>query len=203
VTPDRVLAAELLAMAAEDARVRSQLASNGELFDGYHPRMAQVHCENARRLARVLATRGWPGRTLVGEEAAAAAWLVLQHAIGDPELQRRSVAVLWAAAAQGEALPAQAAMLEDRVRVLEGRPQRYGTQHDWDASGALAPSPIEDADGVDERRRAVGLEPLADTTRRLRAVAAEDGERPPVNPQARFRAMHEWACANGWRGVPR
>ena len=33
---------ELLAMAREDHRVRTELAADGSLFDGYHPRMRAV-----------------------------------------------------------------------------------------------------------------------------------------------------------------
>src|SRR5947209_9236632 len=82
------LRAELLAMAAEDRRVWAELAADGSLFDGYHPRMAEVHRRNAARLTETLDRHGWPGRDLVGADGAAAAWLVLQHAIGDPPLMR-------------------------------------------------------------------------------------------------------------------
>lgn len=37
-------------MAAEDQRVREDLARDGSLFAGYHPRMQAVHDHNAARL---------------------------------------------------------------------------------------------------------------------------------------------------------
>jgi hypothetical protein len=201
--PEERLAAELIAMAAEDERVRAQLAANGSLFDGYHPDMAALHRRHATRLRDIIEAHGWPGRALVGETASDAAWIILQHAIGDPALQRRGVTLLWAAAARGDATAAQAAALEDRVLVLEGRSQRYGTQHDWDEAGQITPLPIEDAPGVDARRRSVGLGPLAETTRHLRDQAARADERPPLDLAARRRAIEQWACATGWRTVPR
>ena len=45
----------------EDHRVRAELAADGSLFDGYHPRMRAVHEANAERLAAILSERGWPG----------------------------------------------------------------------------------------------------------------------------------------------
>src|SRR5687768_9820864 len=108
---DPALRAELLAMAGEDRRVRAELAADGSLFDGYHPRMAEVHRRNAARLATILDRHGWPRRALVGEDGAAAAWLVLQHAIGDPPLMRRCLQLL-GALAPGEVDPARLAMLE-------------------------------------------------------------------------------------------
>jgi hypothetical protein len=45
------LKTELLSMAAEDLRVREELARDGSLFEGYHPRMRAVHERNAAGLA--------------------------------------------------------------------------------------------------------------------------------------------------------
>jgi hypothetical protein len=53
--------------------------------------------------------------------------------------------------------------------VNEGREQVYGTQMCGTADGAAIPWPIEDPDGVDERRAAAGLEPLADYRRQFEA----------------------------------
>jgi hypothetical protein len=49
---------ELLAMAEQDIRVRSELAADGSLFKGYHPRMQAVHDANAARLAEILIFMG-------------------------------------------------------------------------------------------------------------------------------------------------
>jgi len=40
------------------------------------------------------------------------------------------------------------------VLVFEGRPQLYGTQLEPDDEGRLQPYPIEDAERIEERRRA-------------------------------------------------
>ena len=55
---------ELLAMAAEDLRVRSELAADGSLFRGYDLRMRAVHSANADRLAAILdrPSASWLGR---------------------------------------------------------------------------------------------------------------------------------------------
>jgi len=117
----------LLEMVKEDQRVRARLAATGELFRGYASKMAEVHRHNAQELESVVENVGWPGKSVVGEEASNAAWLILQHAIGNPKLQRRCLPILREAVAQGEAEPAHAAYLEDRICFFERRPQRYGT----------------------------------------------------------------------------
>jgi hypothetical protein len=76
-----VLRNGLLAMQAEDRRVRAELLADGSLGDGYHPRMEEVHRRNAARLTEIIAGHGWPGRGLVGEDGARAARFVLQHTI--------------------------------------------------------------------------------------------------------------------------
>jgi hypothetical protein len=186
-------------MAAEDLRVRSELASDGSLFQGYHPRMRSVHDENAARLGEMLDRCGWPGEPQVGREGAEAAWLIVQHAIGQPRLQRRALVALQAAAERGEVPPLQPAMLEDRIRTLEGLPQRFGTQFDWDETGQLSPLPIEDLAGLEQRRRQVGLGPLDADLEARREAMAEGPELPPRDWHARQREMLDWLREVGWR----
>lgn len=190
---------ELLAMAEADDRVRRELAAEGTLYHGYNPRMESVHRRNAARLSAIIDRVGWPGRTMVGADGAHAAWILAQHAIGDPALQRRVLQLLRQAAAQGEATVLEVAMLEDRIRVAEGRPQRYGTQYDWDEHGQMSPAPIDDPEHVDERRRAVGLSPLEECTQRRREWVRESNEKPPEDWHQRRAEMEQWYRAAGWR----
>ena len=90
-------------------------------------------------------------------------------------------------------------MLEDRIRSFEGRPQRYGTQFDWDEQGRLSPLPLEDPAGVDARRRTIGLGALAHDLRRRRKAIPRGLERPPADWAARRRDMAEWLRQVGWR----
>jgi len=189
---------QLLAWIAEDDATRERLARDGSLFTaGYHPEMAAVHRTNADRLAGLIAANGgaWPARAQVGADGASAAWRIAQHAIGEPARMRAWLPLVQAAAATGDANPAEVAMLEDRIRVLEGRPQRYGTQYDWNATGdAMVPMMVvEDPDGIDERRRAVGL-PAMEWRR-----PPPPGEPPPADPAARARELEAWARSVGWR----
>lgn len=186
-------------MAEADDRVRRELAADGSLYLGYHPRMESVHRRNAARLTGIIDRVGWPGRTMVGADGAHAAWILAQHAIGDPALQRRVLQILRKAAAQGEATVLEVAMLEDRIRVSEGKPQRYGTQYDWDEHGEMSPLPVDDPEHVDERRRAVGLSPLHECTLRRREWVRDSKERPPADWRARHLEMERWFRAAGWR----
>ena len=200
---------ELLEMARGDLTLREDLTRDGSLFQGYHPRMEALHQRHATRLAALIDAHGWPGRSRVGRDGARAAWLILQHAIGNPPLMRRGLTLLQGGVREGEVSALEVAMLEDRIRTFEGRPQRYGTQFDWDEHGRLSPLPLEDPAGVDARRRAIGLGPLDQDIRRRRAATArgrgrERGrgtrtERPPADWAARQRDMETWLRQVGWR----
>jgi hypothetical protein len=189
---------ELLTMAAEDGAVRERLVADGTLFDGYNPLMAIVHRRNGDRLSEIVEAHGWPGRVLVGEDGADAAWLVLHHAIGDPALQRRCLPLLEEAAAFGDVPPWHPATLLDGIRFHEGRPQVYGTVFDWQ-DGVLAPWEIEEPEGVDERRALVGLPSLAEQTASVRQAAEAEGDLPPAAPAARREQAVAWARSVGWR----
>ena len=193
--PHDLLRDELLAMAGEDERVRGELAAAGALSGGYHPVMEAVHRRNAERLSTLLEHYGWPGRRLVGDDGAEAAWRIAQHAIGEPAFMRRCHAALQVAAAAGDAPAWQPAMLEDRILMFEGRPQRYGTQLEHDDDGNVRPYLLDEPDAVEERRQSVGLEPLAERLARepRRDPSPEDGQYQ--------RDYQRWLRRTGWRAT--
>jgi len=88
----------------------------------------------------------------------------VQHADHDPAFQRRCLELLEGAAGRGEADPRHVAFLTDRVLIHEGKPQRFGTQLRME-DGRLALIPVEDTEGLDERRRSAGLAPIEDYVR--------------------------------------
>jgi len=186
-------------MRAEDECMREELASEGSLYEGYHPRMANVHRRNGARLLAIIHEHGWTGKSLVGEDGAEAAWIIAQHAISDPALQRRCLTLIEEAERKGEIPAWQMAYLTDRIRVFEGRGQVYGLQFDWGEAGEMSPCEIEDIENVDERRRSVGLPPLAESVRRHREGVAQSNERPPADWQTRQKEMEAWARSVGWR----
>src|SRR5687767_3255986 len=197
VSVEPSLADTLLALAAEDARVRSELAADGSLFQGYHPRMREVHEGNAAALSEIIAAHGWPGYALAGAEGAAAAWLVAQHAIGKPDFQRRCLKLIEQAVARGDADPRHAAYLDDRIAFNERRPQKYGTQFDWDENGEMSPWTLDDPAAVDRRRRALGMKPMADDGWSARDAAGNRKDKPPRDWRARQREIEEWGRSVG------
>jgi hypothetical protein len=190
---------ELLAMIGEDERVRTELAATGELFEGYHPKMEAVHLDNAARLEELIEQYGWIRPSLVGEEAAKAAWRILQHAISRPDFQRRGLEILQLEAEAGEIPLWQVAYLEDRIASFEGKPQRYGTQFDWNEDGELSPGELAEPDKIDELRASIGLEPMSERIAQMRESIKSTGEKPPAELLKRKQEFEKWARTVGWR----
>jgi hypothetical protein len=172
---DEELRRQLLVRRDEDQRIRTLVSPpRGQhevrLRDEVAAEWQRIDEDNTRWLGELLSARGWPGRTLVGEDGAAAAWLLAQHADGDPVRQRAFLDALRGSVDQGEASPAHLAYLEDRVRVNAGQPQLYGTQFTV-TDGHFGPRPVEDPLQLDERRAEAGLEPFADYEARMRGLS--------------------------------
>lgn len=111
------------------------------------------------RVSAIIDSAGWLGEAEVGRKANQALFLVIQHADRYKTVQARYLPVMREAVAEGKARPDELAMLEDRVRVNAGQAQLYGSQIGWKDNKPFM-QPIADEAQVNERRAAVGLEPL-------------------------------------------
>ena len=160
---------ELLRMMEEDQAARRAAGAAGFKDAAANERMKAIDMKNTARMKEILAQEGWPTKTLVGERASNAAWLLVQHADLDPAFQRQCLPLLEKTVAAGEGSAKDLAYLTDRVLVAEGKPQRYGTQF-HNVEGKLVPRPLEDEANVDARRAAVGLGTMAEYTEQMQRM---------------------------------
>ena len=123
---------------------------------------------------KLLDSSGWPVVSRFGSVADENAWLLVQHADRTPALQRKALALMQKAVRAGEASGSNLAYLEDRIATNEGRPQVYGTQgRCQEGGGGWKPNAMVEPDKVDERRRSVGLGPMAQYQAQVTQVACE------------------------------
>lgn len=149
------------ALRAEIQAVEGKLGANSTQAKELWARQGRADQENVKNLIHYVESKGWPSQSVVGEKAATAAFLVMQHA--DLQLQQKLLPLLRESAAKGEFKPHRLAMLEDRIAVRTGKAQLYGTQVVRNpTTGIFHFSPIADEANVEKRREAVGLEPLAE-----------------------------------------
>ena len=176
LTPDQIqgnLIRQLIMMAEQKERSRDLFDSlvtekgwkSPEVEEATR-REAESDSVNMARLEEIIARHGWPGQSLVGNRAAVAAFLILQH--GSLQQQEKYLPIVKAASDKGDVEPAHLAMLQDRVLMRQGKPQIYGTQL-WNdpSSGELGLYPIEDSANVNSRRAEIGLAPVNEYLRSI------------------------------------
>jgi len=165
------LLAELVKRTEEDQKARREFgrvwgSADKKEVEAATKKMQEIDVRNTAWMKEVVDKHGWPGKSLVGEDGALKAWLLVQHADLDRAFQKRCLPLLAAAVKKGEAQPEHLAYLTDRVKVADKEKQVYGTQFQ-EVGGKLEPFPIEDEAKVDQRRKEVGLPPLAEYRKRL------------------------------------
>jgi hypothetical protein len=131
-------------------------------------------------LERILDRFGLPTRSMVGAKGADAVMLLVQHSAW---LQPR-VFALASAAPAGEVSAEKLAMMDDRIRVAHGQPQRYGTQFNAANGGLFRFAPVEDLAGLEARRARVGIAPLRDYVCYMKesGMKIDHSTLPPARP---------------------
>ena len=177
---DDALKSELLSRVATDQAARERLVAamraGGAPDTALFMELRTIDSSNARWLRDAVARHGWPERDAVGNEAARAAFLLVQHADHDTAFQAAMLPALDAAFRRGQAEGQSVALLTDRLAVARGEPQIYGSQT-TSRDGRIVFEPIADSAGVDARRARMGLPPLSDYMRVLDSVYGR--KRPP------------------------
>ena len=160
-----LLSHELLAMRNRDQRARDHLTVKSAFGKPIAPeeilQCERVDTANTARMKEIIAQYGWPGRSLVGEDGATDAFLLVQHADQDIAFQKGCLELLREAVAIGEAPPHHLAFLTDRICLAEKRPQVYGTQMVL-VDGQYRFAKIESPEQINARRAEAGLNPLSD-----------------------------------------
>lgn len=141
---------------------------------GFHDSINEIF------VCKILDSLGWLGSREIGERGASALFLVVQHA--PLPTQEKYLPMMREAVKKGNARGSSLALLEDRVRMRNGKRQVYGSQVRSDpATGKKFFHPIEDVENVDSRRASVGLQPLAEYAQRFgfewNAKAIEENKR--------------------------
>jgi hypothetical protein len=156
------LRTEMLKRMVEDQRVRTQANLDHEEF-------ARVDASNLAFIKQVIAEHGWPGKDLVGEDGANAAWLFVQHST-DHEFQANCLPLVRTAYQNGQNTGPQLALLTDRVLMFQGKPQLYGSQFQL-VDGQWKAYPIEEPEHLDRRRAEMGLGPFAEYEAQIRSMS--------------------------------
>ena len=134
----------------------------------------EIDSANLVELKAILDSVGWPSITKYGAAADNAALLVVQHA--DDTSFQQQVLVTLSKLPKNETDQADLALLYDRVHFEVDGYQYYGTQGVC-KKGVFELVKLKDQKGVEDRRKAMGLEPLSayvhNATKALCAASAD------------------------------
>ncbi len=162
---------ELLAMEQIDQEVRNDWIkemSSRTMDSLIVIKMDSVDSINTKRVKEMINRYGWPGVSVVGNDGAEAAFIVVQHS-RDTLFQRSCLKLIRTAFKDGEVSGNDLALLTDRVRVGEGKAQLYGSQAKI-VDGKIVVDPIEDEANVDKRRAELDLPPMAEYIKMLKEM---------------------------------
>jgi hypothetical protein len=189
---------KIIGLKNKDDKLRAELIRKRALSNGYNQEMEALHNSNAKELNQIMEKIGFPTSDKVGEEASRAAWLIIQHSIGQPDFMKKSAELLKKAIEENKADPLSLAYLTDRIAVFEGKPQPFGTQFDWDENGEMNPNQIDDMAKVNQRRKALGLNTLEEQIKIMANRVKDENQRPPKDLEERKREYDRWRKSVGW-----
>jgi hypothetical protein len=175
---------ELLEMLKGDQAVRAFASEGRQPTEAENRAMRERAEADTKRLSEILDRHGFPGVKAVGISATRAFITMLAHS-PSLELQKRALPHVERAARRKEIPPDDFAMLADDVLGGEGKPQLYGTNFRY-VGGKLALAPTQDPARLDERRRKLGLPPIAEYARfmaRMSGMQVDESSLPPARPR--------------------
>ena len=181
-----------------DMDMRQKLIDEGILYKGYNEEMQNIHISNAEKLNEIVIKHGWPGISLVGLEGSRTSWLIAQHSICTPELQKSFLQKMIDAEKTGDVPKKQVALLTDRILYNEGKPQKYGTVFDWDESGNLS-CELENKNNINLLREEVGFPPFEEELKNQTEAVTNEGGKAPENIVKYKEQVKAWAQSVGWQ----
>jgi hypothetical protein len=134
--------------------VRKEFGSKSDTIKKLMKIMTYNDSINLIKVTKILDQYGWLGSNVVGYNGNTALFLVIQHS--NKNIMEKYFPMMKDAVKKGNAEPELFALLVDRIEMLNGRPQIYGSQMQI-IDGKRVLYKIIDEKNVNKRRAEVGL----------------------------------------------
>ncbi|GGC64222.1 hypothetical protein GCM10011396_08960 [Undibacterium terreum] len=152
VEPYAAISAELIEMFDKEQKIRFLSTDDPEV----RKEMDAIDAHNTKRLNAIIKEIGWPTVDKVGKHASRGAFYISQHAYYDRPLMEFAFKNIEAEYKAGIFPGNLYAMMYDRLKTMDGKPQKYGTQIQTDHTGCFVVE-LENPEKVDIYRREVGI----------------------------------------------
>lgn len=129
---------------------------------------SQLDIDNTQWLKNTIEQHGWFDISKYSEAASQGAWLIVQHSDFEPDWQKQMLKLLHSKVESGDFQGKYYAYLADRVATNADEPQVFGTQGFCNEDKRWVFFEISDRSNVEERREAIGLEPLEEYRKKFR-----------------------------------
>lgn len=143
---------------------KNYFMKNGKAPHWYYP-IAQMKNEisagSFEEMENLIVKYGWPTYSSVGELAADAPLLAINHHESET-VRIKYLDKIKNACLKKEGSCMEYAKIQDRILVNTDKLQIYGMQFKYNDKRVLEPFPIVDPEYVDQRRKKIGLQPLKD-----------------------------------------
>lgn len=117
--------------------------------------------ENLVKVVSLIEKCGMPTLNEVDQQQMSAIWLVFQHA--DNYHRKKYLPQLKKSAQNGDLRKSHMALMEDRILMMDGKPQIYGSQISEDReNGGWKIYDLQNPETVDKRRAEIGMQPLSE-----------------------------------------
>ena len=157
---NKELQIELIQMFQEDQKARQAFIDSKMQDEKLTFKISEIDRRNTTRLKEIVKQYGWPSKTLIGEDGAAIAFLLVQHADLNLDFQKECLILMEELALRNrqEVYLPGIAYLTDRIRIADKKRQLYGSQvFIYPQTKEIIIYPIEDPDNLEKRRSAYGL----------------------------------------------
>jgi len=135
---------------------------SGEIPHWHYP-IAEMKKEfgkgNFSKMEQLILKNGWPTYSTVGKLAADGPLLVINHLEGE-EMRIKYLERIKNACHNKQGSCMEYAKIQDRILVNTNKPQIFGMQFRYNSKRKLEPFPIKNPEYVDQKRLAIGLEPI-------------------------------------------
>jgi len=118
-------------------------------------KIKQIDRDNTNYLIKLVEKIGWIDSKRFGKRTSIEAFLIVQHS-GNVGLMMAALPKL-----KEDGQLNSYALVYDRLQLMIGKKQLYGSQLSTSSEGEAGLMPLEDPENVDKLRKEVGLEPLA------------------------------------------
>jgi hypothetical protein len=143
----------------QEVSVKNQYGESSEQLKGLRSSIHKADSVNLTIVKDVLAKYGWLGRDVAGFIGNYTLALIMQHA--DLSSQEQNLSMIRQAFKDGKIEAYDYALLEDKVALREGKKQLYGSVI-VNVGGKNHVAPLEDPDGLEKRRKELGLRKMND-----------------------------------------